>query len=82
MRVVPPLPRKQLRKLRTPTAQLLGAIGMAVFGAWLIAGWMVGVVLIVAAVGLGADAVLRDDGNTTTQRHTHEDVLERYRRAR
>ena len=52
-------------------------------GAWLISLWMVGIVLMLTGLGLGADAVLRDTGDSPQQRlHTHEDVLDRYRRAR
>ena len=82
MRLLPPLPKSQLRKLRSPIIQLVVAGAVMVGGAWLISLWMVGIVLMLLGLGLGADAVLRDDGNATTQRHTHEDILERYRRAR
>ena len=84
MRLLPPLPKRQLRKLRTPTAQILAAAAVMCFGAWLIAWWMVGIVLMLAGLGLGADALLRTD-DTATRRSVqtaHEDILEKYRRAR
>jgi hypothetical protein len=53
------------------------------FGAWLIAAWMVGVVLMVAGLLLGVDALLRDSTAAPGRRaSTHEDIMERYRRAR
>jgi len=83
MRLVPPLPRSQLRKLRSPLLQLSVAVLVMLTGAWLIAWWMVGIVLMLTGLGLGADAVLRDTGDSPQQRlHSHEDVLDRYRRAR
>jgi hypothetical protein len=74
----------RLRKLRTPTAQLFAAAGVMVGGAWLIGMWLVGVVLIVAGLGLGVDALLRNDPGASRRsvQDAHEDVLERYRRAR
>jgi hypothetical protein len=82
MRLVPRLPMR-LRKLRTPTAQLLAAVLVALTGAWLIGLWMVGIVLMLVGGLWGADAVLRDTDTPARQPlHTHDDVLERYRRAR
>jgi hypothetical protein len=71
------------RRVSTPVLQLLAAAGVMLGGAWLISLWMVGLVLMVAGLGLGVDALLRDSGAARKPRpHTHEDVLERYRRAR
>jgi hypothetical protein len=71
------------RRVSTPVLQLLAAAGVILGGAWLISLWMVGIVLMLAGLGLGVDALLRDSGGSSLQRpHTHEDVLERYRRAK
>jgi len=84
MRLLPPLPKRQLRKLRTPTVQIFFAGLVMVGGAWLISLWMVGVVLMLAGLGLGADALLRTDDTAGSRsvETKHEDILERYRRAR
>ena len=77
------IPKRPVNWLRTPTAQILAAGLVMVGGAYLIALWMVGIVLMLAGLGLGADALLRD--NSVSSRKplpTHEDVLDRYRRAR
>ncbi len=78
---------RSLRKLllNRTEMQLLTAILLMVVGAWLVAWWMVGVTLMVGGLLFGADAVLRDDGGAAARKSTadaHEDVLERYRRAR
>jgi ABC-type transport system involved in cytochrome bd biosynthesis fused ATPase/permease subunit len=70
-----------------PVVQLAVAAAVMLGGAWLIAWWAVGVVLVVIGVLLGVDAVLRDDGNELADRRLSkqqlsDDVLERYRRAR
>ena len=70
-----------------PAIQLTLAAAVMLGGAWLIAWWAVGVVLIVIGVLLGVDAVLRDDGNELADRRLSkqqlsDDVLERYRSAR
>jgi hypothetical protein len=70
------------RWLRTPTAQLLSAVGGMCGGAALIGPWMVGIVLMLGSAAWGVDAFLRDDGRRNPQvLSTHEDILERYRRA-
>jgi hypothetical protein len=75
------LPKKHA--LTSPSVQLVCAVGVMVGGAWLIALWMVGAVLMAAGVLFAADAVFRDNGKPARpQLRTHEDVLERYRRAR
>lgn len=80
MRIIP----FRRRKLRLPpVGQLvLATLGM-VAGAWLIAAWMVGVVLMVGFGLIGLDALLRD--NAAAPRKplpTHQDILERWQRAR
>lgn len=76
-------PRRRFRWLRSPIVQLAAGVVVMVGGAWLISLWMVGIVLMLTGLGLGADAVLRDTGDSPQQRlHSHEDVLDRYRRAR
>lgn len=54
-------------------------------GAWLIAMWAVGLVLIVFAVMVGADAVLRERApasRTDEMRTRHEEILDRWREAK
>lgn len=71
------------RRLTGPYAQLLAALGVALYGGSLIGRWCVGLLLIVAAAGVAADALLRDSGSTgRVARTTHEDVLERWKAAR
>jgi hypothetical protein len=84
MRLLPPLPKRQLRKLRTPTAQICVAGVVMVGGAWLIAAWMVGIVLMLAGCLLGVDALLRTDDNASRRslQSAHENILEQYRQAR
>ena len=70
-----------------PAIQLAAAAVVMLGGAWLIAWWAVGVVLVAIGVLLGVDAVLRDDGrdaeNAAQVKHQLADeVLERYRRAK
>jgi len=72
---------RRLVALKSPTAQLLSAIGGCVGGAALIGWWMVGIVLMAGSVAWGVDAFLRDDGKRAPVDHTHADVIERYRRA-
>jgi hypothetical protein len=51
-------------------------------GAALIGAWMVGVVLIVGGLLIAGDAFLRDIPAKNPTIIAHDDVLERYRRAR
>jgi hypothetical protein len=53
-------------------------------GAALIGGWCVGLMLIVGSLLVGADALLRDTDTPAGRRlsATHEDVIERWKRAR
>ena len=53
---------RSLASLKSPTAQLLSAIGGCVGGAALIGWWMVGIVLMAGSVAWGLDAWYRDDG--------------------
>jgi hypothetical protein len=70
-------------KLRTPVTQILLAGVVMVGGAYLVALWMVGIVLMVTGALLGVDALLRDTAAPRkTVASTHEDILERYRRAK
>ena len=63
--------------------QLAAAFGAMLGGAYLVGWWMVGVVLMAGGAGATADAVLRDsEPRRKPATVTHEDVLERYRRAR
>ena len=75
-------PHLPLRRLVSPPVQVVAAGAVMVGGAALIALWMVGVMLIVAGLLLALDALLRETPAAPEQVHGHEDVLERYRRAR
>lgn len=72
------------RRVATPTAQLLAAAGGALLGGALIGRWCVGLMLIAAAAAVAADALLRESGSVTGRAAatSHEDVLDRWRRAR
>jgi hypothetical protein len=60
---------------------VVGVFAMFV-GAWLIGWWAVGVLLVLFGVLAIADAVLKEDRDTDSKRVFHDDVLERWRRAR
>lgn len=81
MRLLPKTPR-QLRRLRSPYVQMVAAACLMVAGAWLIAIWMVGAVLMVAGLLWTFDALLRDSGQAKDVKGTHEQVLERWKQAR
>ena len=68
------------RAVRAPQTQLLSAVAGMVGGAWLIAPWMVGIVLMLGSAAWGADALLRP-AQPRRDRSGHEEVLERWRRA-
>ena len=72
--------RATRRLLRAPQTQLLSAVAGMVGGAWLIAPWMVGVVLMLGSAAWDADALLRP-AQPRRDRSGHEEVLERWRRA-
>ena len=73
------------RAVSSPIAQLAYAAALAVGGAWLIALWAVGLVIILFAALLGVDAVLRD-GRPAKQvdemKSWHEEILDRWREAK
>jgi hypothetical protein len=64
-----------------PVLELIAAVVTMLVGAWLIGWWAVGIVLVVLGALVAADAVLRDDDRPSKQQ-LHDEVLERYRRAR
>jgi hypothetical protein len=64
-----------------PIVELAAAVMAMLFGAWLIGWWAVGIVLIVLGAVVAVDAVLRDD-DRPSKHQLHDEVLERYRRAR
>ena len=72
------------RTLTSPYMQLLVAFAAAVGGAWLIAMWAVGLVIIVCAMLVAADAVLRDDrAEKKAEPETrHEEIMDQWRKAR
>lgn len=76
--------RSYAQAARKPVAQLGYAAVLALAGAWLIAIWAVGVVLIVFAALLAADALLRDDATPedAPTKTTHDEILERWRNMR
>jgi hypothetical protein len=79
----PPLVTDRFRRvLRAPQFQLVVAVAGMAGGAWLIAVWVVGVVIMAGCLLLGLDALLRDTGVSRRDVAPVEDVLERYRRAR
>ena len=59
----------------------VGVIAMLA-GAWLIGWWAVGLVLILFGVLVIVDAVLKEDRGPEMKRVFHDEVLERWRRAR
>jgi fatty acid desaturase len=64
-----------------PAVELAAAVVAMLFGAWLIGWWAVGIVLILLGALVAVDAVLRDD-DRPSKHQLHDEVLERYRRAR
>lgn len=74
---------RRLRGFRSPLAQAVYACALALFGAWLIAIWVVGLLLIVFALLIAVDALLRDAGEDRRQPQSrHEEIIERWRNAR
>ena len=63
-------------------AQLVVSVAVMLGGAWLIGWWAVGVVLLVFGALLALDALLRDEDGRDDKPQLHNDVLERWRRAR
>lgn len=83
MRPVSSLAAARLQRwLRSPLFRLAPAAVVMLLGAWLVAWWVVGVVLMVIGLGLGVDALLRDDGTGQRDLKSHADVIDWYRQAR
>jgi hypothetical protein len=62
--------------------QLTAGVIAMLFGAWLIGWWAVGCVLILFGVLIIGDAILKEDRVADGKRVFHDEVLERWRRAR
>ena len=62
--------------------QLVAGVIAMLFGAWLIGWWAVGLVLILFGVLIIGDAILKEDRGPQMKRVFHDEVLERWRRAR
>lgn len=62
--------------------QLVAGVVVMLVGAWLIGWWAVGVVLVLFGVLIILDALLRDEPDPDMKHKLHDDVLERWRRAR
>lgn len=69
-------------KALSPTAQILYAAAVALFGGWLIALWVVGLLLILFAFVLVGDALLREGTPEEKPQTRHEEILDRWRKAR
>ena len=74
--------RKVGQHLVTPVAQLIYAAAIALFGAWLIAVWVMGLLIILFALCLAVDAMLREGKPEKKPETRHEEILERWKRAR
>lgn len=63
---------------------MFAAVGGMLGGGALIGTWCMGLLLIVGSLLVAGDALLRDSATETESRRvsSHEDVLERWRRAR
>ena len=66
----------------SPIAQIVYAAALALFGAWLIAVWVIGLLLIIFAVIIGLDALLREGKPAAKPETRHEEILQRWREAR
>jgi hypothetical protein len=62
--------------------QLAAGFIVTLGGAWLIGWWAVGIVLVLTGVLIIADALLKDDDRPDRKHQLHDEVLERWRRAR
>jgi len=62
--------------------QLAAGFIVTLVGAWLIGWWAVGIVLVLTGVLIIADALLKDDDRPDGKHQLHDEVLERWRRAR
>ena len=67
---------------RTPTFQVLLAVGGMLGGAAVIGRVAFGITLMVGSLLVGVDGLLRQEPEQRRVPTSHEDVLERYRRAR
>lgn len=74
------------RRLFTPLVQVLAALGLAYFGAWVIDCGRIalGITVLLSGVLLVGDGLFRNPSvpNDARGLTTHEEVLERYKRMR
>ena len=70
------------RGIVSPYAELGLAFLGALFGAWLIALWAVGLLIIVFALLLAVDALFRGERLEVEPKTRHEEIVEQWRKAR
>ena len=70
--------RKAAGKLRTPHAQMMAAVAVMLAGGYLIAVWVMGLILVVCGLLWAADALLRDIKPTDEDLSSHQALLRRY----
>lgn len=70
-----------MARLRTPVAQLVAAGLVTAGGAYLIAVWMVGVVVMVYGLLFAADALLRNDRADDADLSRPQAIFRRYERS-
>jgi hypothetical protein len=68
--------------MKRVVAQLTVGVVVMLGGAWLIGWWAVGLILVVVGASIALDALLRDEDDEYDKPQLHNDVLERWRRAR
>lgn len=73
--------RKHARKLRTPHAQLVAAALGMLAGGYLIAVWVMGLILIVICGLFAVDAFLRDVKPVDEDLSSHHAIMRRYQQS-
>lgn len=66
-----------MRRLRTPTAQIVSAVAVMLAGGYLIAVWVMGLLMVLGGLLWAADALLRNV-KEPEDLSSHQAILRRY----
>lgn len=73
--------RKAVRKLKTPSAQVCSAVVVMLAGGYLIAVWVMGLLMVLGGLLWAADALLRNVKDDDQDLSSHQAILRRYERS-